>query len=71
MSKEDFNYAPKEGYTETLVDNSIQGYFAVLAEMALVAERAKPPKPVEKPQIVPPIRKPEAEKKHIKRSGKR
>jgi len=30
-----------------------------------------PPRPIEKPQVVPPIRKPEVEKKHIKQSGKK
>jgi|WetSurSiteA1Bulk_404760.scaffolds.fasta_scaffold06581_8 hypothetical protein len=29
-----------------------------------------PPRPIEKPQVVPPIKKPEVEKKHIKRDGK-
>jgi hypothetical protein len=37
-------------------------------------EFAKPkvlPRPMEKPQVVPPIRKSEVEKKHIKKSGKK
>jgi hypothetical protein len=35
-------------------------------------EMAKPqPRPIEKPLILPPIKKPEVEKKHIKKSGKR
>lgn len=29
------------------------------------------PRPIERPQIVPPIRKSEVEKHHIKRTGKR
>jgi hypothetical protein len=29
------------------------------------------PKPIEKPLILPPIKKPEVEKKHIKRTGKK
>ena len=33
---------------------------------------SRPPQaPIEKPQIVPPIKKPEVEKKHIKKSGKK
>lgn len=30
-----------------------------------------PQKTIEKPQVVPPIKKPEVEKKHIKKSGKK
>jgi hypothetical protein len=29
------------------------------------------PKPIEKPQVVPQTKKPECEKKHIKRDGKK
>jgi hypothetical protein len=29
------------------------------------------PRPIEKPQSIPPIRTPEVQKKHIKKSGKK
>lgn len=49
--------------------------FEPMMDMEMFAgqvEMAKPPpKPIEKPQTIPPIRKPEVEKKHIKKTGKK